>query len=230
MIRNIDNFRHYQAKFNTWLSQNNYSHRSVKNYLFDVSLYLGLKSKEETMFEGVSDLFSSRAIQSFVESIKTTGSSEATVNRRLAGIQLFLNFLIEEKVLARNPIVTDSGETPPAPPLIGEARIGEEFSSPLPEKAGIGVRSLSSPPLLRGDKGGISHFEKYLVTSGLSRSTIGDYVADVEEFLEVTKQDLPHLNPPLLARLPAGEGEARGLLNFTSPIRGGQFTGVGFTK
>lgn len=162
MLKNDYNFASYQAEFEHWLLENKYGILSVKSYIGDVDHFLhwSLARIEKT----TAKLSTTNKLSTFINfgalrqyfDELSSLESSSTSNRRMAALNSFLQ-LAEKKEWLKSGIL-------------------QAF-----QKLANGYRDL-----LKTTSGLSQSFEKYLVENGSNKNTIRGYVADINEYLQIT--------------------------------------------
>ena len=91
----------YQQRFFRYLSdERRYSQHTLKNYKIDIRRFLEYCNQSDIQSWA---RLSFHHVQSFVMSENRADASSSTINRRLSSVRSFLNFLVREGVLKKNP-------------------------------------------------------------------------------------------------------------------------------
>jgi len=81
------------------LSANGFSPQTVKAYGDDLKLFAGYLQRKRTRLHRVSQM----TIQGFIEALRETGVSEATIRRRLAAVSSYIEYLRSKGMKIANP-------------------------------------------------------------------------------------------------------------------------------
>lgn len=111
----------------------NYSEHTVEAYQRDIRQFIGFIELKSDITEAGLDHFSKQIIREFLYALSTAGLSRKTIGRKLASLKSFGRFLVQEKILEKNPageIKTPKTEKK-EPVFLSGAEITQTLSIPV---------------------------------------------------------------------------------------------------
>ncbi len=92
----------YINDFNKYLVSKDFSSNSVSSYLIDIKKFIDYLKKE---YDILIEQTTKGMILTYLVNLQKEGKSTATISRNISSLKIFFNFLINNKVIANNPVI-----------------------------------------------------------------------------------------------------------------------------
>ena len=121
-IRIVEEFREYL------FLEKKLSENTVENYISDISLFAIFLGNEEIDWRHIS----SEIVLQWLENLRDTGNSDATVRRKVSSLKSFAKYLLKEKIIEENfaSEITSSKAWSKVPKILSDSEVLSLIAAP----------------------------------------------------------------------------------------------------